>query len=220
MRSSLFYCLIIVLCGLWWAWIIWLVNKHIIDTSQPYIYSDIWQLTWLQDIQVALILWSKVKRDDLSQILEDRVKVAFKLYDTDKVYKLLVSGDNGSQYYNEVGAIAKYLKKKWVYTGDVFLDYAGFDTYDSIYRAKYIFQVKSMIIVTQAFHLPRAIYIARSLGIEAYGLEADLHQYQWINRNIWREYGARMKAYRDILIGSSPRFGWKVIPLTGPSNMI
>lgn len=218
MRSYVIY-LMIILCGAWFG-VIWLINKHIVDSSQVYIFSDIWHLTGIQDTQVALILGSKVKRDDLSQILEDRVKVALKLYDMDKVYKLLVSWDNGSVYYNEVWAIAKYLKKKWVSTGDVFLDYAGFDTYDSIYRAKHIFQVKSMIIVTQAFHLPRAVYIARSLGIQAYGLEADLHQYPDINRSLWREYGARVKAYRDVLVGSSPKFGGEVIPIDWPSNMI
>lgn len=210
----------ICIATLLWIWGIWSINRHIVDMSQPYIFSSTDQLSWLHHVDVALILWSRVKRDDLSQILEDRVKVALKIYDMDKAHKLLVSGDNGSVYYNEVWAVAKYLKKKWVYTGDVFLDYAGFDTYDSIYRAKHIFGVQSMIISTQAFHLPRAVYIARSLGIQAYGVEADLHQYRDTSRNLWREYWARVKAYRDVLVWSLPRFGGDKIPINWPSNMI
>lgn len=177
-------------------------------------------MTGLDNIQAVLILWAKVKRDDLSQILEDRVQTALKVYNADKVYKILISGDNGSKYYNEVWAIAKYLKKKWINTGDLFLDYAGFDTYDSLYRAKHIFQVKSLIIATQKFHLSRAIYIARSLWIQAYGIESDLHQYRNIDRTIYREYIARVKAYIDIVLWSKPKYEWDIISINGPSNMI
>ncbi|MFA5385497.1 MAG: ElyC/SanA/YdcF family protein [Eubacteriales bacterium] len=153
----------------------------------------------------------------LSFMLNDRLMEAYKLYKNGKAEKILVSGDHGRKDYDEVNAMKKFLKGKNVLEQDVFMDHAGFNTYESIYRARDIFQVKKVIIVTQEYHLMRAVYIARELGLEAYGVASDQHDYGEI-MVIYRlrEMVARNK---DFFIAKflkpQPTFLGEVIPVTG-----
>lgn len=149
----------------------------------------------------------------LSSIFVARVEGAVALYKAKKVSKILVSGDNSTISHNEVDPARDYLIEQGVPAEDIFLDYAGFDTYSSMYRARDIFGVTTMIVVTQSFHLPRAVFIARHLGIEAYGLRTDIPNLS--SANYVREIFANEKAVFELLLGRSPKFLGESIPITG-----
>ncbi|HBU06542.1 MAG TPA: hypothetical protein DEB09_00485 [Candidatus Magasanikbacteria bacterium] len=194
------------------------VNYYIVaSTFQDEYAIDIDQVG---QFQTALVLGAKVNNNgSLSAILGDRAKTALELYQNKKVQKILVSGDHGTTEYDEVNAMKKYFLDNGVLAEDIFLDHAGFDTYDSIYRARDIFQVESVIIVTQRFHLPRALYMAKNLGLNAKGFSADKQIYKGEARLEFRESLARIKAFFSILFNTKPKFLGEVIPITGDSRL-
>jgi vancomycin permeability regulator SanA len=164
----------------------------------------------------VLVLGAAVWRNGrMSDVFYDRATVALEVYRQGLVKKILVSGDHSRGDYDEVNIAKDFFLKNGVPGDDIFVDYAGFDTYDSIYRAKKIFQVDSMIISTQEFHLPRAMYLARRLGIEASGIKADLRPYNLGFYNFLRENAARAKAFWDISANAFPKFLGAPIPITG-----
>ncbi len=147
--------------------------------------------------KVAILLGASVRESgELAPILEDRVKTAIFLYKTGHTKKILVTGDGSSKYYNEVEPIQKYLLEHGVSASDIILDNLGLDTFDSMYRAKNNFEVSSALVVSQRFHLSRAVYIARKLGIDAYGVSADLHPYGF--KNDFRELFATVKSFWEV----------------------
>ncbi len=131
-------------------------------------------------------------------VLMDRVATAAKLYAAGKVEKILMSGDNRFSYYNEPGAMKDYAMQIGVPEEDIILDYAGRRTYDTCYRAKEIFQLSEAIVVTQLFHLPRALYTCSSLGLQAVGISADMRTYQ--DSDFWsiREIPASLIAFIQV----------------------
>ncbi len=169
----------------------------------------------LDTYQTAIVLGAKVDDQDPSDILEDRLLTAIELYEKGKVEKILVSGDNGQVEYNEVGTMKNYLLNEGIPAEDIFMDHAGFDTYDSMYRAKAIFQVENAVIVTQNYHLPRAIYIARALGIDAVGVSADRQTYIYIDLYEKREKLAQIKAFLNVVFNSKPKYLGESIPMNG-----
>lgn len=186
-------------------------------STPSYMLSTVGDDVWSMD--AALILWAMVYSDGrLSKALQERVDAAIALRRADKVRKILVSWDNRTTYYDEVTAVKNYLFSQNIPQEVIFLDYAWLDTYDSVYRAQYIFQVDSLLIPTQAFHVSRAVYLARSLGIEAYGVVVDSSRLPNLGRLQVREFFARGKAMRDILVSSSPRHLGDKIPIDGISN--
>ena len=179
--------------------------------SGGFIYSD---ANKLPNAQVVMILGAAIlKSGELSPVLRDRVDMAIAVYKKGLVSKILVTGDNSSLDHNEVSPVKKYLLKSGILEQDIFLDHAGFDTYSSMYRARDVFQIKSMIVVSQGFHLPRAVYIARHLGMTAYGMEADRGHYLF--RNDIREMFGDVKALSNLTFGRQPKYLGKVIPITG-----
>ncbi len=156
---------------------------------------------------------STLKNGSLSAVLKHRVDTAIELYEKKKVNKILVTGDNGTLSYNEVNPVRIYLLEKGIPDKDIFLDHAGFDTYSSMYRARDIFLAGRITIVTQSFHLPRAVYIARMLGMDAYGMSADKSEYK--TRNYVREVFANVKAVMDLVLKREPKYLGDEIPLTG-----
>lgn len=187
------------------------VDLRVTEQSVPFIYT---QEEQIKPIKVGLILGASVWNNRvMSAMLQDRADGALALYQAGKIKKFLVSGDNRQPDYNEVIVVKNYLLAKGVPESDIFLDYAGFDTYDSLYRAREIFQVKELVIVTQKFHLPRAIYLARNLGLKAIGLAADRHDYRNIEFNYWREKIANLKAFLDISLSIQPKFLGDPIPI-------
>lgn len=189
------------------------INIHINLLSRKYIYQNIQDMPKTEAI---LVLGASVYADGrLSDMLKDRADTAIEFYQAKKSDKILASGDHGELKYDETNAMKKYLLLKDIPPKDVFLDYAGFDTYDSVYRAKEIYQIKTLAVATQNFHLPRAIYIGKALGLEVYGLGSDTHKYGGIEYNYLREVLANVKAFWDINIGIKPAFLGKAIPISG-----
>ncbi len=165
----------------------------------------------------AIVLGASVRSNGKpSSMLEDRIKSALELYKSGKVKRFLLSGDNGTKSYNEPKAMKEYLVAEGVPVDDIFLDYAGFDTYDSMYRAGAVFDAKRAIVVTQKFHLPRAIYIANSLGLDYYGFVGDKRIYEGESRNKKRELLANVKAFLELLTNKEPTYIGAHIPIDGP----
>ncbi|HLN62803.1 MAG TPA: ElyC/SanA/YdcF family protein [Symbiobacteriaceae bacterium] len=150
-----------------------------------------------------------------SDMVVDRLEMAYTLYQAGKAPKILISGDHGQVEYDEVNAMRRYLEAKGVPPEDIFMDHAGFDTYNSMYRARNIFHVKSAIVVTQAFHLPRAVWLARRMGLEAEGVVADRWQYAGAEYYALREAAARVKAFGEVAVHARPVFLGPAIPITG-----
>ena len=195
--------------------VIWINDYEIANTGE-HIYYNIYKLP---HAQVVMILWASVHSDGtLSRIAQDRADIAIEVRRAGKADSILVSADNSTTHYDETRTIRKYLVSKWVFTWAIFQDFAWFDTYDSMYRARSIFQIKSLIVSTQKFHQPRAIYLARSLWIDAVGIVADSYVYRDDLRNNVREMIARVKARFNIQLWSSAKFWGEIIPITGPSN--
>ncbi len=135
-------------------------------------------------------------------VLRDRLQTAIRLYQAGKAKKLLMSGDNRFEYYNEPEAMRRYALEYGVPNEDIVLDYAGRRTYDTCYRAKEIFGVQSAILVTQEFHLPRAVFLCSELGIESYGVTANNRYFRKILRAYWhaRELLATAQAVLDVYL--------------------
>lgn len=146
-------------------------------------------------------------------IFIDRANTAIDLYKARKVPKILVSGDNSTVSHNEVNPALLYLLNEGIPRQDIFLDHAGFDTYSSLYRARDIFGISSLVIATQSFHLPRAIFIARHLGLQAYGMNAD--EGDILSRNYVREVFSDEKALFDLVFHTKPKYLGDPIPITG-----
>lgn len=202
-KYIIYFLLIIIL-------IVFEINILILD------YSDrIKDFNSLEKSQTALVLGAKVYSNYISDIFKDRIDTAIELYKGNKVDKILISGDHGTREYDEVNIAKEYLLEHNVREEDIFLDHAGFDTYDSIYRARDVFNVKNMIIVSQDFHLKRALYIADKLNINAQGFSADIHQYTKQRKNELREILARVKAFLDVSFNVFPKFLGPVINING-----
>ena len=169
--------------------------------------------------RVALVMGARVYSNGrLSGMLRDRVETAVALYHAGKVEKLLMSGDNSSLEYNEPDAMMAHAVALGVPAEDIQPDYAGRRTYDSCYRAKAIFQVESLVIVTQAFHLPRALFLCNQLGIPAIGVAADQSTYDprslaWSET---REVPATFFALLDVIRRAPPAVLGDPIPLSAP----
>ncbi len=165
---------------------------------------------------VALVLGAAVRRGQPTPVLEERAYRAVELYRAGKVNKILVTGDNGALSHDEVTPVRKYLIEAGIPAGDIFLDHAGFDTYSSMYRARDVFMADSVTIVTQDFHLPRAVYIARHLGLTAYGMRArNAGVYM---KNYLREVPASVKALLELMVNRQPKYLGEQIPLTGDGS--
>ncbi len=175
-----------------------ITNLIITQGAKAYIVDDLGDLP---HAQCAIVLGARIHEDGTPfPMLADRLETGIKLYELGKVDKLLLSGDHGQKSYDEVNAMLDYVLARGVPDQDVFTDHAGFDTYDTMYRARDVFLVESAIVVTQRYHLSRAVYIARTLGLDAVGAEADLQAYLHPVRNEAREILARVKAMMQLHI--------------------
>ena len=174
----------------------------------------------LTDVDCILILGCGVHSDGSpSDMLHDRLRRGVELYELGAAPKLLMSGDHGRKGYDEVDAMKHFAVDAGIDSDDVFMDHAGFSTYESMYRAKEIFQAKRIIIVTQEYHLYRAIYIAESLGMEAYGVSSDYRAYSGQFRMDVREILARVKDFGICVIRPKPTFLGEAIPIWGDGNL-
>jgi SanA protein len=188
------------------------------SSSQAQLHT-IEQLPTASTQVTGILLGAKVYANGgLAPMMQDRADTAIDLYNQKKITTILVSGDHGTKTYDEVNTIKNYLLEHGIPAENIFMDHAGFDTYDSLYRARDIFQVKEAVIVSQKFHLPRALFIANKLGVSSQGVIADRAVYPGLKRNYLRERLASVKAVLDIVLGTRPRFLGEVIPITGDSK--
>lgn len=177
--------------------------------------SNIYGIESVPTADAVIILGAYVFPDgQASLMLQDRLNCGFLVYSHNKAPKVIVSGDHGKTSYDEVNSMRKILELKGINRSNIFMDHAGFDTYDSMYRARDIFQVKKAIIVTQKFHLVRALYIAKQLGLEAYGVPSDTMEYPLMDYYYAREMGARLKAFCFVnIFKPTPKFLGDAIPI-------
>jgi SanA protein len=170
--------------------------------------------------QFALVLGAQVRSDgSMSGMLADRVAVAGELYRAGKVDRVLVSGDHGRAVYDEPNTMKRALVAAGVPEEDIFTDHAGFDTWDSVVRARKVFQARSALVVTQGFHMPRAVWLARHAGLDAHGVVADRHDYgRQGQKSALREVLGRVKAVGNVAAGTKPRFLGPPVPITGDAR--
>lgn len=170
-----------------------------------------------KEIDCILILGAGIWDNKPSPMLEDRLITGFNAYE-ELAIPVIISGDHGQVKYDEVNVMKSYLIDKGIASNVLFMDHAGFSTYESVYRAKEIFEAKKVLIVTQNYHLYRALYIANKLGIDAYGLNADIRTFK--NQPIYnlREYLARNKDFVKVMFKPKPTYLGDVIPVSGDGN--
>ena len=174
----------------------------------------------LDGVDCIIVLGCLVKDNgDPSDMLSDRLRRGIELYKQGAAPKIIMSGDHGRTDYDEVNAMKRVAIDAGIPSSDVFMDHAGFSTYESIYRAKEIFGAEKVIIVTQEYHLYRALYIAEKLGLEAYGVDADYHSYRGqITRDV-REILARCKDFASIIFKPEPTYLGEKIPISGNGDL-
>lgn len=165
--------------------------------------------------QECLIVFGALVRDTgVSLILQDRLDAAFNHWKLHPKMKIIVSGDHGRKNYDEVNAMREYLESKGVPSSLIFMDHAGFNTYETLYRARDVFKVKSAVLVTQEYHLVRAVYVGRALGMDTTGLIADARVYFKMPKYLLREYLARTKDFFNVhLVRPEPTFLGPAIPI-------
>lgn len=215
-RSRVFSSLVavLVLLALLGATIVTGINLYVVHSTRDRI------LTAEQAAEIAadciLVLGAGLRGDGSpSTILADRIDCALNLYDAGASDRLLMSGDHSRVDYDEVSAMKAYAVKRGAASDEVFLDHAGFSTYESMYRARDVFKVQKVIIVTQSYHLYRALYVAQKLGLEAYGVASDVRPYARQSVYDVREIMARCKDFLCALCEPEPTYLGSAIPVSG-----
>lgn len=189
--------------------ILWCLVFFLVAFGLPRLITEfgakgkIYTVDSVQNARVAIVFGAGLQRDGTpSPVLKDRVEAAAQLYFAGKVEKLLMSGDNRFVDYNEPGAMQTYAISLGVPEKDIVLDYAGRRTYDTCYRAYHIFGVKDAILVTQRYHLPRALFTCNGIGLNSTGVPANLRYYRKYSRLVWntRELPATLVALWQVWV--------------------
>lgn len=167
---------------------------------------------------VGIIFGAGINGNKPSKYLKDRLDAGILLYNSKKINKILLSGDNGSDAHDELTVMKNYCFQNGVDTTKIYIDYAGFDTYSTMYRAKNIFKINKAILVTQEYHLNRAIYIGNKLGIKSVGFSANTGEYRNYNYVCFREYFSIFKSAIDVARNREPHFLGSEININGVSN--
>ena len=178
------------------------------------------QAAELADVDCIIVLGCKVWEDGRpSHMLQDRLERAISLYRLGAAPKLLMSGDHGTQEYDEVNAMKQYAIDAGIPSEHIFMDHAGFSTYETVYRAKEIFGAEKVVIVTQQYHLYRALYIAEKLDVEAYGVASDYRTYAGQTMRDLREILARCKDFVTTILKPQPTYLGEAITVSGDGNI-
>lgn len=212
--------LVILVCfGLLGAAAVFGINAHVKKTGGKRLLT-VEKAAELEDVDCILVLGCLVRSNGTpSDMLADRLEQGIGLYELGAAPKLLMSGDHGRKDYNEVETMKQYAVSAGISSSDVFMDHAGFSTYDSIYRAKEIFAADKVIIVSQEYHLYRALYLAEKLGLEAYGVAAEGDDYSGQTYRELREILARVKDFMTAIIKPEPTYLGDVIPVNGDGDL-
>ena len=219
-KKKIYRCLLTISCVMvTGVAILWGIQRYVKKQAAEHILS-MTEAEQMSDFDCILVLGCKVKENGVpSDMLADRLATGVALQQAGVSAKLLMSGDHGQEEYNEVAVMKQYAIEKGVASEDVFMDHAGFSTYDSVYRAKEIFEAKKVLIVTQKYHLYRALYVAEQLGMEAYGVPADTRTYFGQAKREIREVLARVKDFFMVCVQAKSVYLGEVIPLSGNGDM-
>ena len=191
-------------------YVVGIANKRMIKDND---YSS------LKNVDCILILGAGIWGDKPSPMLQDRLDEGIKLYKEGIASKIIMSGDHGREEYDEVNIMKEYAIEQGVPSEDIFMDHAGFSTYESIYRAKEIFDADNIVIVTQEYHLYRALYIADKLNINAYGVNSDPRKYSGQTFRELREILARNKDFAKCIFKPKPTYLGETIPVSGNGDI-
>jgi len=194
------------------------INFFIKSSTKKQILTEK-QASNLEDIDCILVLGAGIWGNRPSHMLEDRILTAISLYQNNISTKIIMSGDHGREEYDEVNIMKDFAIENGIPSENIFMDHAGFSSYESIYRAKEIFQAKKIIIVTQEYHLYRSLHIANQLGIEAYGVGADPRQYAGQTYREIREILARNKDFVKCIFKPKPTYLGETIPVSGSGDV-
>lgn len=194
------------------------INLGMVDSAKERILS-VEDAASLEKIDCVIVLGCMVYQDGTpSPMLRDRVLTGISLLEAGASDTLLVSGDHGREDYNEVGAMKQFAIDRGIASERIFMDHAGFSTYDTMYRAKEVFLAKRVLIVTQSYHLPRALYVAKALGLDAWGVSADLHNYGGQTGRDVREFAARCKDFVWGIVKPLPTYLGEQIDVAGDGD--
>lgn len=191
------------------------INYYVKSSTKKNIYYSIKRFP---KNDVGIIFGAGINGDQPSKYLKDRLDTGILLYKANRINKILLSGDNGRDEYDELTVMKNYCFNHGVDTTKIFVDYAGFDTYSTMYRAKHIFNIKRATLISQEYHLNRAIYIGQKLGIKSVGYSANNGEYLGYKYVTFREYGSICKSFFDVLRNREPRFLGNPIDINGVSN--
>ncbi len=190
------------------------ISSYVKASAEPYLITEAAAADLGADC--ILVLGAGLRPDGTpNYMLKDRLDKGIELYRAGVAPKLLLSGDNGQEEYDEVNAMKEYALNAGVPSEDIFLDHAGFSTYESMYRARDIFLVKKAIIITQQYHQYRAIYTARGLGMESWGVIPVSRTYAGQKYRDIREILARDKDFIKTIIKAKPTYLGETIPING-----
>lgn len=219
-KKKLYKCLLAASCMMVaGVAMLWGIQTYVKEQTAGNILS-MTEAEQMSDFDCILVLGCKVKENGIpSDMLADRLATGVALKQAGVSEKLLMSGDHGQDGYNEVAVMKQYAIEKGIASEDIFMDHAGFSTYDSVYRAKEIFEAKKVLIVTQEYHLYRALYVAEELGMEAYGVPADTRTYFGQAKREIREVLARVKDFFMVCVQAKSVYLGEVIPLSGNGDM-
>lgn len=194
-----------------------IINLYMLSYTKDYIY---YESDDVPQTQCVMILGAGVSTSGtISDVARDRAEAALELYHQGKVEKVIISGDHGRRNYDEVNSIKNYLKIiHHINDEDIFMDHAGFSTYESMYRGRDVFLIKDVVVVSQEFHIARAVYIARKMGLNAVGFVAnEITPFTKITHISWkiRETLARVKSFFLVAFNVKPTYLGDEIPITG-----
>lgn len=191
------------------------LNSYVKSSTKKNIYYSIKKFP---KNDVGIIFGAGINGDQPSKYLKDRLDAGIMLWKAKRINKILLSGDNGREEYDELTVMKNYCFNQGVDTTKIFIDYAGFDTYSTMYRAKHIFKIKKATLISQEYHLNRAIYIGQKLGIKSVGYSANQGEYLGYNYVSSREYLSTFKSFFDVLRNREPHFLGGEININGESN--
>lgn len=181
--------------------------------------SESTESKWDEDHDCILVLGAGLRDNEPSPMLRDRLDKAIACYRQGIAPKILMSGDHGRSGYNEVQVMKQYAIDAGVPSSDIFMDHAGFSTYESMIRARDVFNVKAPVVITQKYHIYRALFIGEHLGIDCVGVSTDHYRYGGQAHRTFREYIARCKDVLTVLMKASPTYGGEPISLEGDGDI-
>lgn len=207
--KKFFYFSIIVLI------FIGITNLYVKHQTEASIYKTINEVP---KTEVGIIFGAGIIGDKPSKYLKDRLDAGISLYKLKKINKILLSGDNGNDQHDELTVMKKYCYFNGVDTTKIYIDYAGFDTYSTMFRAKKIFKIDTAILVSQKYHLNRAVFIGNKLGINSNGFSANVGEYKGYKYVCFREYFSVFKSFIDVIRNRKPHFLGIEVNINSVSN--